>query len=177
MKNKYEIQGDITVIYLRKRDGSIHKTIIDTSDLEKIKDFPNTWGLCWNRMTNSYYSQGTLYLDNKKTKTIQLHRFLMGLESGNKRLVDHKNHDTLDNRRSCNLRVVNNVQNGQNRKGANARSKTGIRGVSWHKQHKKWYACVNLRKKQKYIGLFEDIKEAEKAVEKERKKLMKSIGL
>lgn len=45
---------------------------------------------------------------------IQMHRQIMGLTLGDPRQVDHRNGDSLDNRRS-NLRVVSASQNAQNR--------------------------------------------------------------
>ena len=43
-----------------------------------------------------------------------MHRVLMGLEEGDSRVVDHKNRDKLDNRKS-NLRVVTQAENQRNR--------------------------------------------------------------
>lgn len=55
-----------------------------------------------------------------------LHQMVVQANPG--MVIDHINHDTLDNRRS-NLRVVTQQENMQNRHGADRDSSTGIRGV------------------------------------------------
>jgi hypothetical protein len=37
LKNKYEVRGEITAIFLTKKDGTILETIISTSGLRKSK--------------------------------------------------------------------------------------------------------------------------------------------
>jgi len=66
--------------------------------------------------------------------------------------IDHKNHDTTDNR-WCNLRGCNVSQNGGNRKiGINNTS--GYKGVSWNKQNKKWLVQINKNKVRYALGYF-----------------------
>lgn len=60
---------------------------------------------------------------------LYMHRLILGAPKG--RVVDHENHDTLDNRRS-NLRLCGQRENLQNRRTANSNSTTGIRGVYIH---------------------------------------------
>src|SRR5665648_1253797 len=45
MKNHYEVCGDTTVIYLRTRTNTC-EAIIDTCDLERVMEYPNTWFYC-----------------------------------------------------------------------------------------------------------------------------------
>jgi len=82
-------------------------------------------------------------------------------------VVDHINHNTLDNRR-CNLRVC--TQN-QNRYNLNLRknNQSGYKGVSF--KHNHWE--VQLKKDKKYIygGSFKDKIEAAKAYDKKAKEL------
>lgn len=78
--------------------------------------------------------------------------------------VDHKNRDTLDNRRD-NLRVAT---IGQNR--ANSRKKlwrggksSDYKGVSWHKRRCKWRAIIVKDKRQRELGFYDDEKDAARA--------------
>lgn len=41
MKNEFEIRGDVTVIFLKRRDGTVLETVIDTSDLTRAREFHN----------------------------------------------------------------------------------------------------------------------------------------
>lgn len=70
------------------------------------------------------------------------------------------------------LRVVTHAQNLQNRPDAYSTSKTGVRGVSWHKRSGKWYARAQLNGKKHYLGLYEDMAEAERVVTEWRREHM-----
>ena len=71
-------------------------------------------------------------------KWTQVHRLLMPTAA----LVDHKNHNTLDNTRK-NLRSCTHSQNSMNRIKTKANT-SGIVGVSWHKGKKKWVAHIKI---------------------------------
>lgn len=68
-----------------------------------------------------------------------------------------------DNNRIENLRVVSNAQNHRNRK-LSAANSSGVMGVHWHKQRRKWAASVKINGKATWLGLFDDLKEAEMSV-------------
>lgn len=72
--------------------------------------------------------------------------------------VDHINGVRHDNRWE-NLRAATKAQNCQNKNSKKGLS--GIKGVHWHSQHKKWYVGVTVSGKNKFIGLFEDLEAAE----------------
>lgn len=60
-------------------------------------------------------------------KTVFLHRFLLGLQTGDKKVVDHINRNTLDNRK-CNLRITTQSVNRLNSR--KPQNKTGYMGVT-----------------------------------------------
>ena len=70
--------------------------------------------------------------------------------------VDHIDGNRTNNRIE-NLREATSAQNNQNRK---VTSKSGIKGVVWHKQSKKWVASICLNRKSIHLGSFLSIEEA-----------------
>lgn len=69
------------------------------------------------------------------------------------------------------LRLVTHAQNGQNRRGANRDSGTGVRGVSWHKPRQKYRARVMLNGKRYSAGYYDTLEEAEDAAIAKRQEL------
>ena len=90
-----------------------------------------------------------LYFCEVRNFPNSLHRFIMGCEKNDGKIVDHKNLDTLDNRRE-NLRFVTRSGSNANRRG-NAKSRSGLKGIWKHRN--KWRACIKVNKKRIYLGL------------------------
>ena len=168
MKNKYEIRGDITTIFIESPTYGLVETIIETADLERANEMTAKWYVDLSDDTGSFYVIGSKHTNGKRSKP-RLHRWL--LEAKNGMVVDHINHDTLDNRRS-NLREVTNSQNCQNLLGPQVNNTSGYRGVTWHKRNQKWQAQLMVNSKRKYLGYFDSIEEANKAAVEGRKKYM-----
>jgi len=81
-------------------------------------------------------------------RKVPLHRQIMGLESGDARMVDHRDHDPLNCQRA-NLRVCTNAENQQNRKpGRSSR----FRGVRF--KGRRWQAYGRIGARQISIGYF-----------------------
>src|SRR5574341_376539 len=163
MKNEYQVLGDTSVIFIRRRNGEVVEVLIDTEDIHIAQSMPGAWCSRPDARTGAYYI--CAYNRAKDLKYI-LHRMITNAPSG--LVVDHINHNTLDNRRA-NLRVVSAFENRQNLKGpfANNRS-SGVRGVSWHKIDQVWIAQYTKYGKRFYVGRFKTLKEAEKAIKQER---------
>ena len=89
-------------------------------------------------------------------KGILIHRMILNAPAHLE--VDHINGNRLDNRRE-NLRLVTSSQNKMNR-GPRKDCKSGIKGVSWHKQNSKWVARIKIDGKYKHLGQFETKEEA-----------------
>jgi len=106
-----------------------------------------------------------------KTFKIRVHRLAWFIVNGvlPSYEIDHINQNKSDNR-IVNLRDVPKGINQRNgtRKGNNT---SGVAGVTWHKQHKKWYAQANVDGKHHFAGLFHDLATAGDAVKKLRERL------
>lgn len=167
MRNTYETLGDVTIIHLQNRHGIALQTLIDTEDLQKVMSFPNSW-YAQQPDTNHYVC------GNRQGSLVKLHRYIMSAPKG--LMVDHINGNTLDNRKN-NLRIVTSSENQQNRRGAQRNSKSGVRGVCWHKQRGKWTTRIRINGQRIYLGLYDSLSDAEKAVIDARQKYMThSVG-
>lgn len=81
--------------------------------------------------------------------------------------VDHINGVRRDNHIE-NLRQATPSQNSQNRK---ATSKSGFKGVHWHKQSSKWIASICINKKNVHLGSFVTKEDAAKVATNARKNI------
>lgn len=112
-----------------------------------------------------WYLRADGYAASTSRPTAYLHRFLFGLEKGDRREVDHINCDRLDNRRS-NLRIISKQQNCQNRR--QTRGSSRFRGVCWDSTHRLWQASIVIDRKQRTLGYFHDEVEAARIAEAAR---------
>jgi len=69
-------------------------------------------------------------------------------------IIDHKDCNPANNRWD-NLRAADRRVNRHNAR-ANRNSKSGLKGVSWHKGSEKWIASVRVNKKLVHLGTFAD---------------------
>jgi hypothetical protein len=157
MKNEYEIRGDVSAIIISSRKYGRIETIISTSDLARVKEFPYTWGVKWSEGVSSFYVIGGLMKPDGGKVTCSLHRWILGVTDKSV-FVDHINHDTLNNTRN-NLNEVTNAENQQNRL-ISTDNKSGHIGVTWHKQTGKWRAQIRKDGRDIHLGLFNDINDA-----------------
>lgn len=83
--------------------------------------------------------------------------------------IDHQNGVKADNRIS-NLREASNAENMHNRT-LQVNNVSGVKGVHLDKRSGKWHAKVKINGKNKSVGYFTAIAEAEQAIRSERNKL------
>lgn len=118
---------------------------VDNEDFDKLKDI------------NWCYGDGGKYVFNRNLG--KLHRYLMKAPKG--KVVDHINHDTLDNRRS-NLRLCSKSQNAMNTKKIN--NCTSIfKGVYYNSRVSKYISRIKKNGKDISLGYFDDEISAGKA--------------
>ena len=131
--------------------------LVDDEDYARISS--REWYARWDRNTRSYYAVRSSHAGNK-TSHCYMAREVLGTP---KSVVDHRNHDTLDNRRE-NLRLAVNGQNNHNRR-LQRNNTSGFKGVAFHRATGKWRAQIGdgrLNKK-KWLGLFDSPADAHAA--------------
>ena len=134
--------------------------LMDNGDFSKIKD--NKWLASWAVNTNSFYAErraSKKEISEGCPSHLSMHRVVMNAKKGD--IIDHINHNTLDNRK-CNLRFVTCSQNNMNKK-AYSNNNSGIPGVNWRPVSKKWRAYIQSEGKQVHLGSFTSKDDAIKA--------------
>lgn len=121
--------------------------VIDLDDVDRVRYHK------WYEKDDGYVSSVI------NGKSINLHTFLLG-KNFEYEMIDHKDRNRLNNKKS-NLRYASRIENSRN-KGIQTNNTSGVVGVSWHKQHQKWYARITVNKKPIFLGLFDSIDEAKK---------------
>lgn len=121
--------------------------LVDEEDYERVAQF--RWsadvigGKCyavrWQRRE-----------DGTKAK-VYMHRLLMDAPKGTE--VDHRDGDGRNNTRG-NMRLATHAENGRNRS-ADRDSSTGIKGISWDKDARKWQAGIGVNGKRIALGRFD----------------------
>lgn len=141
------------------------KAIIDDCDYDLVKVY--AWQAAYKSSTNSFYAI-TTFMDSQGVQhTIRMHRLIANTPKGQP--TDHKNRNTLDNRRQ-NLRICTPSQNNCNRK-THSNNASGFKGVSFRRARGKFQAAITLNGKKKYLGLFATAQEASIAYNETAKRL------
>lgn len=125
-------------------------TLIDRADEALVSGFR------WRLLSNGYVmaQRGNLY--------IYMHRLIAG--AGPDEVVDHINHDPLDNRLR-NLRLCQQAQNCANRNADRRKAGTTSRhkGVSWDRSRARWAASIHIEGKTRHLGRFSTEDDAARA--------------
>jgi hypothetical protein len=162
MKNKYITFGKVTAIVLNSKKYGVMYTFIDTEDLEKVKSLRNMWYADKGSKRNFYINMA-LY-ENKKQTKVSLHRFLV--DAPENLVVDHRNHNTFDNRKE-NLRICTQKQNNKNRgKVRNKTTSSSYLGVYFDKTTNKYKAAIKADRKTIPLGYFSNEEDAAEAYNK-----------
>lgn len=151
-----EIDEDIYGIPLSRGQMAL----IDKKDFDKVKDYG--WHAYFDSVGKTFYAV-------TRTHGIRLIMHRLILNAPDSLVVDHIDHNGLNNRRS-NIRICTQSQNCMNKKGQ-SNSTTGYRGVSFHKRKNKFQATIMVNRKQMYLGSFNTALEASGAYQAAAKKL------
>lgn len=119
---------------------------LDNDDYDSFKNYS------FNVSKSGNFLYVRVNINGKKS---YLHRLITNAKNGV--VVDHKNRDTLDNRKS-NLQVCTHQENLRNQK--RKENKSGHTGVCWNKNAKKWTAQIKHNYKKIHLGVFENLNDA-----------------
>ena len=135
-----------------------YKILFDDTDEDAI--CPYNWAvrLGWG---DTPYAQTSV-----NGKSVLMHRLLLDAPKG--MLVDHRNHNTLDNRRE-NIRLCTRSQNMWNRKRTTGKSKH--KGVYWCVNRHKWRVQIYFNNQHSYLGLYVSEEDAARAYNNKAKEL------
>lgn len=117
------------------------------------------WEFVKSKSGNEYARARIKHISGK-SKSVLMHRLVVGIQDGDRREVDHINNNTLDNRRE-NLRIVTKTENRANRRSLRGVSK--YKGVVFDKSVEKWKASIGLNGKHINLGRFKSEDEAARA--------------
>lgn len=93
-----------------------------------------------------------------RKQLIRMHRQILDLLENQTLVVDHINHDSLDNRDE-NLRACTQQQNVFNYS-IRSDNTSGHPGVSWSKKNRKWVVTMKVGVKSRYFGSYLSFEEA-----------------
>lgn len=144
-------------------------TTVEERDYERLNQ--HKWGVF--RGDNTNYAIRSMPKKDGKKKVEYMHREILAIKLGRKltkkEMTDHINKDGLDNRRR-NLRVCS-PRESTVHTGSHKGSSSQYKGVCWSKKREKWEVKMQYRGKQKFLGYFNDEKEAARAYDKIARKL------
>lgn len=126
--------------------------IIDEADFDRVSQY--NWQAELAR-SGIWYAKTRIQDGCGRRKTVRLHQFIL---NANGAVIDHVDHDGLNNTRA-NLRTVTKRENRQN-----SRKRTpglsSFKGVTWKSSHNKWNARITIEGKTKHLGYFDSEIEA-----------------
>lgn len=131
--------------------------IIDESDFDLVSKYK--WLAHQHKKGATWYAK-TFAGTRPNMNVLSMHQLIL-----DRVLVDHKNGDGLDNRRS-NLRLCTPSQNCQNKTKQKTKTSSKYKGVHWNKNMSKWHVQIEKNGVGIYLGCFKDEIEAAKVYDK-----------
>jgi hypothetical protein len=137
------------------------------------------WYAAFNKRNGRWTAQREVKRPDGSRYTLVLSRAVMAMELGREleptEHVDHRNHDTFDNRLD-NLRVSTPAENSHNKRKSKSNT-SGYKGVSLHRKTGRWLAQIVHNRKWVYLGLHPTRESAAKAYDNAAKTLHKEYAM
>lgn len=157
--NQYEVVADPSGAYVMVELTRNQWTICDLDDWFSVL-CQHKWYAAWDRTTKTYYAKAQIKRDGITSLCVNMNRVVLGATS-KYQITDHRDHDTLNNRR-VNLRIASRAHSACNRRRF-SNSTTSYIGVSFDKAGKNFIAYIDMNKKRTNLGRFSDPVVAAKA--------------
>jgi len=138
---------------------------VDAADYKRLKRYEWVADKNGNRF---YARRHTVGGKGKNGTLVYLHQEIIDVPKG--MVIDHINHDAMDNRRS-NLRAATHSQNMWNKSKQRGNYTSIYKGVAWYQKTGKWRARIYYNGKEILIGYFDDEKAAAMAYDEKAKEL------
>lgn len=116
--------------------------LLDDEDKHLLDDY--TWG----------FKDGKYPRTRISNKNVYIHHLILNTNQ----LIDHIDRNPLNNKKS-NLRFSNKSKNAMNSK-LRKDNTSGIKGVSWNNNRKKWEVYISINNKKLNLGRFKNLKQA-----------------
>lgn len=150
-----------------------------SSEISSIFDYEDgnlIWKIGRNKGKTAGYLNTTGYKRvTVKNKSFAVHRLIYILfNKESPKYIDHIDGNPLNNKIE-NLRKCTASQNQYNR-GLSKNNKSGVKGVRWDSQYRKWRAMIGIENKYVHIGRYETIEQAKEAIEQVRKEQHKEFA-
>ena len=156
--NEYYIEGKIVYIKLANCKEYTMVSLDKWAELPWLKEFR------WYKKPDGYiYAYIPLKYQSlfNHQKNIYLHRCIMPCEEGYE--VDHLDRNKSNNLTN-NLMAKTHYANMQNKNYAEYKIPThntsGVKGVSFDNRKKKWRAYITIKRKQKFLGYYDNVNDA-----------------
>jgi len=155
------MSSDTKELIIESKKHGTFTVLIDADDWERVSQYK------WNVNKNVRNKNKDVYyiITNSKAapkRGTKLHRYIMNCPD--EMVIDHKNQNTLDNRKS-NLRICTRADNKRNR-GKPSNNTNGYKGV--FQTGNKWGARIGSgeRSKHRWLGSYDTIEDAARAYDK-----------
>ena len=130
-----------------------HTILVDEEDMSLITKY--VWSV--QNRNGYHFCSSHEWIDGVRY-TITMHRLIMGCVYGDGKIIDHINHNPLDNRK-CNLRFATSAQNNYNKTIHRDKTSTPYKGVFIHESGQ-IVAAIAKNRKSIHIGYAKSFEEA-----------------
>ena len=143
--------------------------LVDEEDLPKIQGFK--WHVYRKPRGKVTYAARSITLPAGNRSKVYMHRAIMA----DAWMVDHRDGDGLNNTRA-NLRAAETAENNRNIGKPRHGVTSQFKGVCWHPKAGKYQATVRYNRKNIYLGLFVDERDAAWAYDREARRRFGSFA-